>query len=101
MRKRYVAELQLSAFYSSYFLEIVEIVEKSFFKKRYVFILIFSDAGNSDRVVIQELLKTVAQSQQLETNTQRDFKGLYIHCASYFYKPVLLYVFLSRIVWRN
>ncbi|XP_070607802.1 replication factor C subunit 3 [Erythrolamprus reginae] len=33
-----------------------------------------SDAGNSDRVVIQELLKTVAQSQQLETNTQRDFK---------------------------
>ncbi|XP_048350790.1 replication factor C subunit 3 isoform X1 [Sphaerodactylus townsendi] len=33
-----------------------------------------SDAGNSDRVVIQELLKTVAQSQQLETSTQRDFK---------------------------
>ncbi|KAM3837179.1 replication factor C subunit 3 isoform 2-T2 [Vipera latastei] len=33
-----------------------------------------SDAGNSDRVVIQEMLKTVAQSQQLETNTQRDFK---------------------------
>ncbi|ELK26061.1 Replication factor C subunit 3 [Myotis davidii] len=34
-----------------------------------------SDAGNSDRVVIQEMLKTVAQSQQLETNSQRDFKG--------------------------
>nr|XP_040137847.1 replication factor C subunit 3 [Ictidomys tridecemlineatus] len=33
-----------------------------------------SDAGNSDRVVIQEMLKTVAQSQQLETNSQRDFK---------------------------
>ncbi|XP_028582323.2 replication factor C subunit 3 [Podarcis muralis] len=33
-----------------------------------------SDAGNSDRVVIQELLKTLAQSQQLETSTQRDFK---------------------------
>ncbi|XP_040282064.1 replication factor C subunit 3 [Bufo bufo] len=33
-----------------------------------------SDAGNSDRVVIQELLKNVAQSQQLETSTQRDFK---------------------------
>ncbi|KAI6078507.1 hypothetical protein LUU34_00043000 [Aix galericulata] len=33
-----------------------------------------SDAGNNDRVVIQELLKTVAQSQQLETSTQRDFK---------------------------
>lgn len=34
-----------------------------------------SDAGNSDRVVIQEMLKTVAQSQQLETSSQRDFKG--------------------------
>ncbi|XP_054301971.1 replication factor C subunit 3 isoform X1 [Pongo pygmaeus] len=33
-----------------------------------------SDAGNSDRVVVQEMLKTVAQSQQLETNSQRDFK---------------------------
>lgn len=33
-----------------------------------------SDAGNSDRVVIQEMLKTVAQSQQLETSSQRDFK---------------------------
>uniref|UniRef100_A0A4W3JTS5 Replication factor C subunit 3 n=1 Tax=Callorhinchus milii TaxID=7868 RepID=A0A4W3JTS5_CALMI len=33
-----------------------------------------SDAGNNDRVVIQELIKTVAQSQQLETSTQRDFK---------------------------
>lgn len=33
-----------------------------------------SDAGNSDRVVIQEMLKTVAQSQQLETSSQKDFK---------------------------
>lgn len=44
-----------------------------------VFTIIFvlhSDAGNSDRVVIQEMLKTVAQSQQLETNSQRDFKGM-------------------------
>ncbi|KAL1767796.1 replication factor C subunit 3 [Sigmodon hispidus] len=36
--------------------------------------LIPSDAGNSDRVVIQEMLKTVAQSQQLEASSQRDFK---------------------------
>ena len=34
-----------------------------------------SDAGIHDRVVIQELLKTVAQSHQLETSTQREFKG--------------------------
>ncbi|KAG9351800.1 hypothetical protein AGOR_G00027050 [Albula goreensis] len=33
-----------------------------------------SDAGNSDRVVIQELIKTVAQSQQIQSSTQRDFK---------------------------
>uniref|UniRef100_A0A8D3BUU6 Replication factor C subunit 3 n=1 Tax=Scophthalmus maximus TaxID=52904 RepID=A0A8D3BUU6_SCOMX len=33
-----------------------------------------SDAGNQDRVVIQELIKTVAQSQQIQTSTQREFK---------------------------
>uniref|UniRef100_A0A669BGH8 Replication factor C (activator 1) 3 n=1 Tax=Oreochromis niloticus TaxID=8128 RepID=A0A669BGH8_ORENI len=33
-----------------------------------------SDAGNQDRVVIQELIKTVAQSQQIQSSTQRDFK---------------------------
>jgi len=34
-----------------------------------------SDVGIYDRVVIQELLKTVAQSHQLDTSSQRDFKG--------------------------
>ncbi|CAG2190862.1 replication factor C subunit 3-like [Mytilus galloprovincialis] len=33
-----------------------------------------SDVGNQDRVVIQELIKTVAQVNQLETSTQKDFK---------------------------
>ncbi|CAO2630829.1 Replication factor C subunit 3 [Lemmus lemmus] len=33
-----------------------------------------SDAGNNDQVVIQEMLKTVPQSQQLETSSQRDIK---------------------------
>ena len=45
----------------------------------YIFTTIYilcSDAGNSDRVVIQEMLKTVAQSQQLETSSQKDFKGM-------------------------
>lgn len=41
----------------------------------YVCHFLFSDAGNQDRVVIQELIKTVAQSQQIQTSTQRDFKG--------------------------
>jgi len=34
-----------------------------------------SDVGIYDRVVIQELLKTVAQSHQLDSSSQRDFKG--------------------------
>uniref|UniRef100_A0A672FEF9 Replication factor C subunit 3 n=1 Tax=Salarias fasciatus TaxID=181472 RepID=A0A672FEF9_SALFA len=33
-----------------------------------------SDAGNQDRVVVQELIKTVAQSQQIQSSTQREFK---------------------------
>jgi replication factor C subunit 3/5 len=33
-----------------------------------------SDVGIHDRVVIQELLKTVAQAQQLETSQQKEFK---------------------------
>lgn len=37
--------------------------------------MLFSDVGFYDRVVIQELLKTVAQSHQLDASTQRDFKG--------------------------
>jgi len=34
-----------------------------------------SDVGIYDRVVIQELLKTVAQCHQLDSSSQRDFKG--------------------------
>ncbi|KAK2176741.1 hypothetical protein NP493_643g03010 [Ridgeia piscesae] len=33
-----------------------------------------SEAGIQDRVIIQELLKTVAQTNQLDTSTQKDFK---------------------------
>lgn len=40
-----------------------------------IFVL-YSDAGIYDRVVIQELLKTMAQSHQLESTLQKDFKGL-------------------------
>jgi len=37
-----------------------------------------SDVGIYDRVVIQELIKTVASSQQLESSTQKDFKVVVI-----------------------
>lgn len=34
-----------------------------------------SDVGFHDRVVIQELIKTVAQTHQLDPSGQREFKG--------------------------
>lgn len=33
-----------------------------------------ADAGIYDRVVIQNVIKTMAQTRQLETTAQRDFK---------------------------
>lgn len=36
---------------------------------------VYSDAGIYDRVVVQELIKTVAQSHQLDSTTQKEFKG--------------------------
>lgn len=47
-------------------------------KNKGSFIIYFckcSDVGIYDRVVIQELLKTMAQSHQLESSCQKDFKG--------------------------
>ena len=34
-----------------------------------------SDAGIYDRVVVQELIKNIAQTNQLDTNTLKNFKG--------------------------
>ncbi|KAK1222866.1 Replication factor C (RF-C) subunit [Marasmius sp. AFHP31] len=36
-----------------------------------------SEAGNFDRVVIQELLKEIAQTQQMDLNAKQRFKGAY------------------------
>jgi replication factor C subunit 3/5 len=35
----------------------------------------FSEAGNYDRVVIQELLKEIAQTQQVDVGAKQRFKG--------------------------
>jgi hypothetical protein len=43
-----------------------------------------SDAGIYDRVVIQELIKTVASAQQLNAQGQRDFK---VGCWDYLCSP--------------
>lgn len=42
-----------------------------------------NDAGIYDRIVIQEMIKTIAQTQQLDITGQREFKGHYsIKCFS-------------------
>ncbi|KAF9157377.1 Subunit of heteropentameric Replication factor C (RF-C) [Actinomortierella ambigua] len=38
-----------------------------------------SDVGNQDRIVIQDLLKEVAQTQQLDASAQKRFKVVVIH----------------------
>lgn len=42
-----------------------------------------SDVGFHDRVVIQELIKTVAQTHQLDPSGQREFKGMKTVCNKY------------------
>lgn len=37
--------------------------------------LLNSDVGIHDRVVVQEMIKNVAQVNQLDTSSQKDFKG--------------------------
>ncbi|KAK2170105.1 hypothetical protein LSH36_4g05070 [Paralvinella palmiformis] len=49
-----------------------------------------SDAGIYDRVVIQELLKTVAQSHQLQSAAQRQFKGTYYCFLSFSLQYILV-----------
>ena len=36
---------------------------------------IFSEAGSYDRIVIQELLKEIAQTQQVDLSAKQRFKG--------------------------
>jgi hypothetical protein len=37
--------------------------------------LVRSDVGQYDRVVIQDILKEIAQTQQIDTNAKQKFKG--------------------------
>lgn len=48
-----------------------------------------SDVGFYDRVIIQELIKTVASSMQLDSSGQREFKGMQDWNLIAFYKVTL------------
>lgn len=37
--------------------------------------ILHSEAGNYDRVVVQDLLKEIAQTQQVDLNAKQRFKG--------------------------
>ena len=39
----------------------------------------FSDVGMYDRIVIQELIKEIAQTQQVDINARKSFKGILGH----------------------
>lgn len=41
-----------------------------------------SDVGNSDRLVVQEVLKEIAQYHLADTNSKRQFKGKAMKSAS-------------------
>ena len=42
-----------------------------------------SDVGNYDRVVIQDLLKEVAQTQQVDLNAKQRFKGTFVRISGF------------------
>lgn len=42
-----------------------------------------SDVGNYDRVVIQDLLKEIAQTQQVDLNAKQRFKGASVQTSSF------------------
>lgn len=43
---------------------------------RYYYIYKSSDVGMYDRIVIQELIKEIAQTQQVDANAKKTFKGI-------------------------
>jgi replication factor C subunit 3/5 len=42
-------------------------------------LLATSDVGNWDRSVVQDILKEIAQTQQIDLNAKKRFKGMYIN----------------------
>lgn len=56
-----------------------------------------SDAGIYDRIVVMELIKNAAQTHQLDSSSQREFKG----CMSYGLFSLLNAVSTSYIILLN
>ena len=66
----------------------IEITPRSahFFRETvsYLIYQYHSEVGNYDRVVIQELIKEIAQTQQVDINARHKFKGMLLpNFASY------------------
>jgi replication factor C subunit 3/5 len=57
-----------------------------------------SEAGNFDRVVIQELLKEIAQTQQVDLNAKQRFKGAFIVASMFILYLYPLSCIVSRVV---
>ena len=60
----------------------------------------FSEAGFYDRVVVQEIIKEMAQTRQINPQTQRPFKGYFIFffflsCGFIYF--ILFYFFRSKL----
>ena len=46
--------------------------------KLLISVCLYSDVGMYDRIVIQEILKEIAQTQQVDLNAKQRFKGTYL-----------------------
>jgi replication factor C subunit 3/5 len=61
-------KLEISIVSSNYHLELTPRYDSSF--------MTISDVGIYDRVVIQDLIKEIAQTQQVDASAKRSFKGI-------------------------
>lgn len=84
-------KLEVNIVQSNYHIEItpryvIDILSRRY--KRRTKYLEYSEAGYYDRVVIQELLKEIAQTQQVDLNAKQRFKGQHFHIVQSLYSTL-------------